>query len=209
MASDMGDGSGVVAGVAGILLTGGKSRRLGFDKASLVVEGEPLARRVARVMSQVVHPLVEVGTGRSGIRAVTEDRPGRGPLVAICAGHRALRDAGHLGPALVLACDLPLVDRPLLSLLAGWPGASSVVPVVGGIAQPLCARWSRGALDSVVSRVGAGERSMHSLLEDEEIVFMDEAQWSHVASATMFTDVDRREDLARLGLPWDLPRKSS
>lgn len=202
MASDTGEGAGVVAGVAGILLTGGKSRRLGFDKASLLVNGEPLARRVGRVMSQVVRPLFEVGPGRSGLRSVTEDRPGCGPLVAVGEGHRALGDAGHRGAALVLACDLPLVDRPLLFLLAGWPGESSVVPVVGGIAQPLCARWSRSALDTIASRVDDGERSMRSLLEDEEITFVGEGVWSQVASEESFTDIDRLEDLDRLGLPW-------
>ena len=206
--SDSGQEGGVVGGVAGILLTGGSSRRLGFDKASLVVRGELLASHVARVMAMVVFPLIEVGPGRSGLRAVTENPPGCGPLVAIGAGHHELRSSGHTGPTLVLACDLPRVSPLLLTFLARWPGETSVVPVVSGIAQPLCARWSSTQLDSIASRVIAGERSMRSLLEDDTIAFVDEGVWSEVATRTTFADVDTREDLEFLGLRRAFPKEN-
>src|SRR5487761_1664408 len=93
-------------GVAGMLLTGGASRRMGFDKSALVIGGVPLARRLAQVLAQVVAPLVEVGPGRSGLPALTEDPAGGGPLVAVGAGHVELSCRGHVGPSLVLACDL-------------------------------------------------------------------------------------------------------
>ncbi len=204
MAKDKQDNGAVVEGVAGILLTGGSSRRLGFDKAALVVEGQALALRVARTMSNVVHPIVEVGPGRSGLRAVTEDPPGCGPLVAIGAGCRFLRSEGHGGPVLVLACDLPRVAEPLLTLLARWPGERSVVPVVAGMAQPLCARWSRSHLDSIPERVDTGERSMRSLLDDT-VEFVDESVWARVAPPSAFGDIDRREDLDQLGIRWAFP----
>ncbi len=69
----------------GILLTGGQSRRMGFDKASMLVGGVACAARVAAVMQAVVADAVEVGPGVSGLRAVREDPPGGGPLVAVCA----------------------------------------------------------------------------------------------------------------------------
>jgi molybdenum cofactor guanylyltransferase len=196
-------------GVAGMILTGGTSSRFGFDKASIIVDGEPLAARVARVLSAVVRPVVEVGPGRSGLRAVVEGEPGRGPLAAIGAGHKSLFDDGHRGPTLVLACDLPNVERRLLSFLAGWAGESSVVPVVSGEPQPLCARWSRRHLDSVASMIDAGHRSMRSLLAEEDVEFLDERSWVGVASAATFADVDRREDFEHLGLHWSLPESPS
>lgn len=195
----------VAEGVAGILLTGGASTRMGFDKASLVVEGESLAVRVGRVLSRVARPVVEVGRGISGLRAVVEGVPGSGPLVAVAEGCRELQREGHCGPALVLACDLPFVNEEILSFLANWPGVSSVVPLVAGVPQPLCARWSRPHLDSIAAKVAEGERAMRSLLNDVHIVFVDEAQWARVASRRAFTDIDRREDLDRLGLRWSTP----
>ncbi|MGH9029117.1 MAG: molybdenum cofactor guanylyltransferase, partial [Acidimicrobiales bacterium] len=128
--------------VAGILLTGGTSRRMGFDKASMLVDGIPCAARVAAVMLRVVTDAVEVGPGVSGLPVISEEPRGGGPLVALCAGMSALEAIGPARSTLVLACDLPFVTVAVLRTLAGWPGKSSVVPVVGGRPQPLCARWS-------------------------------------------------------------------
>lgn len=185
-----------------MLLTGGASRRMGFDKASLSIEGIPNAERLARVLCQVVTPVIEVGPGTSGLAAVVEDPPGSGPLVATAAGATALHDVGHLGPSLVLACDLPLIDEAALRLLAGWPGGRSVVPVVDGYPQPLCARWSPEDLAAAADLVAAGERSMQALLARPEVILVDEADWSSTVRADAFSDVDSPADLERLGLRW-------
>jgi len=55
---------------AGVLLTGGSSRRLGFDKATVMVGDETLAERAARVLSAVCSPVIEVGPGRSGMPVI-------------------------------------------------------------------------------------------------------------------------------------------
>jgi molybdopterin-guanine dinucleotide biosynthesis protein A len=95
--------------VAAILLTGGKSRRMGHDKSQLIIEGLTLAIRTARLLRLVVETAVEVGRGVSDLPASLEAPPGGGPLAAVAAGCRALRDRGHAGGALVVACDLPFL----------------------------------------------------------------------------------------------------
>jgi len=77
--------------VAAILLTGGKSRRMGHDKSRLIVEGSTLAVRTARLLRPVVETAVEVGPGVSGLPTTLEEPPGGGPLAALSAGYRALR----------------------------------------------------------------------------------------------------------------------
>ena len=49
--------------VCGLLLTGGRSRRLGADKAGLVLDGETLAHRMAARLAAVCDPVLEVGRG--------------------------------------------------------------------------------------------------------------------------------------------------
>jgi molybdopterin-guanine dinucleotide biosynthesis protein A len=144
---------------AGLLLTGGTSRRMGTDKALIEVAGERLADRAARVLGAVCSPVLEVGPGHSDLDAVREDPPGEGPLAAIAAGGTALRCSGHRGPAIVLAVDMPLVTEELLRFLEGWPGEATVVPFVGGEPQPVCARYSGEALLRADEAVRAGERS--------------------------------------------------
>ncbi len=191
-----------VEGVAGMLLTGGASRRMGFNKATLSVEGRALAGRIADCLERVASPAIEVGPGRSGLAAVVEDPPGSGPLVALSTGAAALRRGGHLGSVLVVACDLPLLDEALLRLLAEWPGNHSVVPVVDGHPQPLCARWCGEDLLAAASFVDAGERSMRGLLTRPGLVRIEEKDWSAVVDPSAFSDVDTPADLDRLGLSW-------
>ena len=47
--------------VPGILLTGGASSRMGRDKATLVINGEMLAARGARILQSVCDPVLEAG----------------------------------------------------------------------------------------------------------------------------------------------------
>lgn len=172
---------------------------MGFDKASMLIEGTPSAARVASVMKAVVAAVVEVGPGISGLPSVREEPAGAGPLAAVCAGATWLRDNGHFSAALVLACDLPFVNQPVLRALAQWPGSSSVVPVIAGRLQPLCARWSAEDL-TVAHRLfeDQGVRSMQALVERSlGVEFVDESRWPDPLA---FADVDTPDDLERLGV---------
>lgn len=194
------EAEGVTGPVAGLLLTGGRSLRMGRDKAGLVVAGEPLARRLAGILSAATCEALEVGPGSSGLPAVREDPPFGGPLAALATGWQALRDRGHTGAVLVVACDLPLLDAPLLSLLASWPAEGSVVPVVDGRRQLLSARWSTGDLEAAAAAFAVGETALRRVPLGVGLVELEPSDWSAVAPATGIADVDTPEDLAGLGL---------
>jgi molybdopterin-guanine dinucleotide biosynthesis protein A len=181
---------------AGIVLTGGTSRRLGFDKATVVVAGETLAARAARVLAAACAPVIEVGPGRTALRAVREEPVGSGPLAALVAG----ADALAAETVVLLACDLVRVERPLLALLAGWEGAPSVVPMVGAMPQLVCARYGPDALAAARSLLATGERSLRALFAGIDVDLVPETRWSSVAASDAFDDVDTPADLARLGL---------
>src|SRR5437588_6479983 len=120
---------------AGLLRTGGASRRMGTDKALLEVDGQRLVDRAVAALTAVADPVFEVGPGWSGLPAVREDPPGSGPLAAVAAGAAALRATGHDGPVVVLAVDMPQVSVALLRLLATRRGPATAVPRPGGHPQ--------------------------------------------------------------------------
>jgi molybdopterin-guanine dinucleotide biosynthesis protein A len=186
--------------VAGVLLTGGASRRIGSPKAELLLDGERLVDRTARVVGAVCTPVVEVGPGFSPYPAVREEPPGSGPLAAVGAAEQWLDDEAFIGPAIVVAVDLPHLDEGLVRWLAGHPASASVVPVVAGRAQPLCARYSTDALAAVPSLLEQGDRSMHALLDVIDVEYVNESGWSGVCDARAFADVDTPEDVDRAGL---------
>jgi molybdopterin-guanine dinucleotide biosynthesis protein A len=185
---------------AGILLTGGRSRRLGVDKASLVLDGETLAQRAARRLGAVCAPVLEAGDGVSGLPAVRESPSGAGPLAALAAAGAWLRDRAHHAPAILLAVDLPGVDEALLRWLAERPGEPTVVLRVEGRLQPVCARYGADALVAAGSLVAVGIRALHELFDVVEHDVVEEDEWRNVASPDTFLDVDTPADAERLGI---------
>jgi molybdopterin-guanine dinucleotide biosynthesis protein A len=152
-----------------------------------------LAVRAGRALAAVCAPAVEAGPGVSGLPHVRDHPPGAGPLAGLLAAVEAF---ALDGPVIVLACDMPRADVPILRLLADWPGEESVVPRVDGRAQYACARWSAAAITRARS---AGDPSLRALVGDDT-VYLDEDGWSGVAAADAFRDVDTPDDLGSLGL---------
>lgn len=185
---------------AGLLLTGGASRRMGRDKALIEVDGVTLADRAAAVLTEVCEPVVEVGPGYTTLPAVREDPPGSGPLAALQAGWVELRRRGHKGPVLVLAVDMPSVTPGLLRWLADRPGGKTAVPHVGGYPQPMCARYAPATLDLIKDYLAGGRRSLRDLLESTEVDWITAEEWARTTGEEAFADVDTPEDLDRLGL---------
>jgi molybdopterin-guanine dinucleotide biosynthesis protein A len=182
--------------LAGVLLTGGASRRMGADKATLVVDGETLAARSARVLSEVCDPVIEVGSAVSGLPAVREDPLGAGPLVGLLAGVGAL---GRPSMVVLLACDLPFIDAPALRLIAEWPGTGTVIPVVEGRFQYACARYGAASLAEAATALQSGVTSLRGIA-GADCAYLTEDEWGDVATAQTFADIDTPDDLRRLGL---------
>jgi molybdopterin-guanine dinucleotide biosynthesis protein A len=182
--------------MAGVLLTGGASSRMGTDKARLVINGETLAARAARVLSAVCDPAIEVGQAVSGLPAIQEDPPGAGPLVALLAGHGAL---GAPAAVVLLACDMPFVEPPLLQLLVEWPGDRTVIPVVDGRLQYACARYGPSAFTNAHRALRDGITSLRAITQTD-CEHLSASQWGAVADVHAFADVDTPADLQRLGL---------
>jgi molybdenum cofactor guanylyltransferase len=103
------------------ILAGGKSSRMGRDKAllPLVDGGAPMLAIVLDRLSAVADDLLVVAVDREryepfGARVVPDLYPGGGPLVGI---HAAVAHAKHQH-CLVVACDMPFLSAPLLDRMA-------------------------------------------------------------------------------------------
>jgi molybdenum cofactor guanylyltransferase len=180
---------------AGVLLTGGASRRLGTDKAMLVVDGETLATRSGRLLASVCGPVIEVGSGVSLLPSVQEVPPGAGPLAAFLAGIDALEIDG---PAVLLGCDLPFVDAATLGWVASFAGSGSVVPVVAGREQYACSRWSVAAIERAREAFAGGARALGALTDAGDVV-----RAAADDRARQLADVDTPGDADRLGVSYD------
>jgi molybdopterin-guanine dinucleotide biosynthesis protein A len=153
--------------LSGIVLAGGRSLRMGRNKAGLPFGGKSLicwvVHRIASICREVFIVAQNAADYRDCGATVVVDRwPGAGPLGGLATGLEFVVTP-H---AAVVACDLPFVEAALLAGLAGRAGSEwdAVVPTVGGSAQPLCAIYTRGAGQTAAALMQKGGRSLHELL---------------------------------------------
>jgi molybdenum cofactor guanylyltransferase len=192
----------IISSTAGMLLTGGGSHRMGVNKATMKIDGVPAAVRVMNLLRRVVGPVIEIGPGITGVPSFLEEPAGGGPLAAMVAGGKHLQKLYQSASVLVVACDLPLVNEAVFRMLADWPGTSSVVPVVDGTCNPLCARWSIDDLAAGEQVLQEGLRSVQALLDRCDIVFVGKGRWPSEVGDVHMTDADTPDDMDRLGVSW-------
>ena len=207
--------------VTGIVLAGGRSTRMGTDKASLpVLGGRTLVQRTVDAVAEVADEIVVVrapgrvlpppGSPRP-IRIVEDPVESEGPLVGIAAGLRA----AAAPVALVLGCDMPFLRPALLRLLAGRAAAGRrfVVPVHDGRPQPLCSAFRREALTVVQAHIDAGDRMIMTVAADLDAELVPAEEWSAAdADGRSFENVNTPEEFEAAlererGNVYRLPRK--
>lgn len=181
-----------------IILAGGDSRRMGRDKANLILGEQTLLQRVIATMQQVFpQVIVSVRQPRPeiGLPQVCDEQIDNGPLAGVAAGLGRVTTPW----AFVVACDMPFVEAALVELLAGYrPGYHAVVPVVQGHQQTLAAFYARSCLDTIRAHLGAGgKNSLRAVLEQLQVRYVDETELLQADPAlTSFFDLDTPQDVA-------------
>jgi molybdopterin-guanine dinucleotide biosynthesis protein A len=142
-----------------IVLAGGKSFRLGRNKALEEISGRCLIERVMERLSLLGNDIVVVTSSRGqipdlGVKIVTDSYPGKGNLVGIYSG---LKEASS-HHALVVGCDMPLLNVALLRYLTEISsGFDVVIPRVGDELEPLHAIYSKNCLSPIEATLGEGK----------------------------------------------------
>lgn len=151
-----------VADVTGVILAGGLSSRFGENKALATYLGEPIIRRVARVMDVVFqNTLLVTNTPEIyadlGLQAVRDEIPGKGPLGGIVtAFENTVND--HI---FVVACDMPLLNALTIErLLSVGCGHDAAVATHDGINEYLLALYSRNLLRRMRCCLGEDQLSL-------------------------------------------------
>lgn len=157
--------------MAGIVLAGGRSARMGAAKAGLEWHGSTLVRRVAGILARDGPVVIVRAPGQALPRlpadfAVVEDaRSDRGPLEGLARGLEAL--AGRAEVAFVAATDLPLLHPAFVAAVTAGlrPQDEISVPVIRGRAQPLAAAYRVGVAGAVAEQLAADRLRVGLLLE--------------------------------------------
>ncbi|MBC8120858.1 MAG: molybdenum cofactor guanylyltransferase [Gemmatimonadaceae bacterium] len=153
-----------------IILAGGQSRRMGQDKALLLIAGIPLIRHVADRALQVCTQLLVVTSTPECYRVwlpeavwVEDLEVGQGPLMGLYSGMRASQTVWNLA----LGCDTPTLDTHWLRGCAEELCQSSVQVHISHSEQgfePLTAFYHRDVLRAMETYLAGGQRSFQHFI---------------------------------------------
>jgi molybdopterin-guanine dinucleotide biosynthesis protein A len=182
-----------VDGVTAFILAGGKSSRMGADKASLQLGCQTLLARALALAATVAEAVLIVGEPEQFLpfgRVVQDVFPGRGPLGGI---HAALRES-QTELNLMLAVDLPFVESRFLEYLiasACQCAAVVTVPRAAGGWQPLCAVYRREFAAVAERALRKGKNRIDALFSQVETRAISEEELMRMGfSANMFRNLN-------------------
>ena len=186
-------------------MAGGKSSRMGTNKALLSYQGRTFLERSIEVLQSLGLP-VTVITDSPSAKALNQVVPttpvlvdrisGAGPLGGILSALHATSWSDNY----FLPCDTPLMERRFFELLSGLTQGFDVVVARDreGRTHPLCGYYSRRCLNPIQELLESGERRVDEILRAKEIS-------SRILSASelgipdsFFFNVNTPEDLARI-----------
>jgi molybdenum cofactor guanylyltransferase len=179
------------------VLVGGRSSRMGRDKARLPFRGASLGEFVARTVEEAAGSVVLVGDpaeySEFPFPVIADLHPGAGPLGGILTVlHHTSADWN-----LVVACDMPgLLADGLRRILdaAEQSGADALVPTgPSGVPEPLCAVYHRRSLGGLEAAFASGERKVTVALAGVRATILPFEELS------LFQNVNTPEDWAIYG----------
>jgi molybdopterin-guanine dinucleotide biosynthesis protein A len=157
------------APVSGFVLAGGKSTRMGRDKALLDWHGRTLLDHMLDLLRSVADPVHVVGRDQ-----LPDQLPGLGPLSGIATA----LDTSSTDANIIVAVDLPHLTHDFLKYLRLRLENSSY-PLLAckiGSEIPLCLGIWRPMLPEIKRRLSAGRLSIRGMIEDNSTETISEAQ---------------------------------
>lgn len=150
-----------------VIVAGGKSSRMGQDKALLRVNGVPLIERTARVLAPhfdevIISAADDKQYAFTGLRTIADNVPGEGPLRGIACA----LGAAKYERLFVCACDIPDIDIDSMAmLLRGALRYDAVIPVSGQKRyEPLFACYTKRALPAFERVLSGSKRAVTDIL---------------------------------------------
>jgi molybdopterin-guanine dinucleotide biosynthesis protein A len=185
--------------LSAFILAGGKSTRMGTDKAFVLLEGRTLLSRMldlARQLTSNVHIIGDPAKFAAFAPTIEDIFPGCGPLGGI---HAALRSS-PTDLNVVLAVDVPFVSRALVDYLISRAKNSNanvtLVRAAGGF-QPLCAVYRHSFADAAENALRAGHYKIDTLFAPATTQVIGEAELEASGfSPRIFRNLNTPEELA-------------
>lgn len=174
----------------GIILSGGKSTRMGADKGLMNYRGKPMIEYILALMSEACTRILIVSSNEEytqfGHQLVEDEVPDYGPVMGILSGLR--RSNTELN--LILSCDTPNVTQALMEQLKDGIQDHDIAAAISSTGiHPLIAVYHKRTMSTFEQAVRAGEHRLRSVISKLNVVEVE------VENELIVKNLNRPEDL--------------
>lgn len=194
----------------GFITAGGRSSRMGTDKAWLELGGRPLIEHVIAAVAPVTTRVAIIANSpeyaRLGFPVFADSQAGIGPLEAI----RTALASADTSRIVLAGCDLPFVTAELFKFLLSVAGRQQAIVPLGadGKLEPLCAIYSSEALPAVTDLIRRDKRKISLLFDQISTRFVEFEELRYLPGAALFFEnVNTPEDYERVRAIPALPKR--
>ncbi len=187
--------------VTGIILAGGKSSRMGYDKGLAEIDGRKIIERVYGVLKQVADQVIIISNNDAyhymGLPVFGDIYKEKGPLSGIYTG------LAHSGTErnLVVACDMPFVSVELLkNILDRSEDYDIVVPTVNNDMEPLCGFYRKEINGKLKELIEQHRLPVHIAVKNFNMLEFTVTD-KEMLDAGVFTNINKPEDLEKITNP--------
>ncbi len=201
------------------ILSGGKSSRMGTDKALLPIEGRMMIEHIITQVKDVGDEVIVITNAPEQYKFLrlpifTDVIPDKGAL----GGLYTAIDAATHPYTLVLACDMPFVNRDLLRYMISLaPEADAVVPKIAapdgekkksGMAEPLRAIYSKTCLAPIRKCIDEDNLKMIAFFRDIKLRWVDEEEIRKFdPELVTFMNANTPEEFREIKEIWEIKEK--
>ncbi|PAE43550.1 molybdenum cofactor guanylyltransferase [Bacillus sp. 7884-1] len=163
---------------AAIILAGGKSSRMGTNKALLKLNEKTTIERMVDILKIYFDDIILVTNDMEsyqflGVKMVSDHYPGKGPL----AGFHAGLMASDYDVNFITACDMPFIAGELAATLVNMiDHHDALVPVINGKMQTLCAVFQKKSVAKIEECIENGRLPIKHLLEHLNVLYVTEKE---------------------------------
>lgn len=171
--------------IYGLVLSGGKSTRMGADKGTIVYHKLPQREHLYHLLEKVCDKTFlsirseQVNEIPNGVNFILDNNDFRGPYNGILSAHKKYPNVAWL----VLACDLPLMDLKGIQQLIAERNinriATSFAEKESRLPEPLCAIWEVEGLEQSITHLINGTSTCPRkflINSDVQLVFPDQEE---------------------------------
>lgn len=186
--------------MTGIILAGGQSKRLGVDKAELIVGGRSILERTVLILKQIFAEVIVVSNVYRDIAAedAIQVKDIAGPKGALGGIYTGLYHASY-DRSFITACDMPYIKPQLVRLLAKRRQKDVVVPRVNGNFEPLFAVYSNPCIPIIEQMISCDILKISDLYEKCSVEYVEEESLRKVdKNLKSFININSLRDLKHI-----------